>query len=121
MCVCVSDREYSRNTISLKLLINTIERDSNAAGMFANLSLTENKRRIQIYGSVKNIYSRGIRFVQGARYRMVVVEISSRRVVIPFISRRVYAPYLRIIFYSTSTLFHSTPPPKPISKPRNAR
>lgn len=121
MYVCVSDREYSRNTISLKLLINTIERDSNVAGMFANLSLTENKRRIQIYGSVKNIYSRGIRFVQGARYRMVVVEISSRRVVVPFISRRVYAPYLRIIFYSTSILFHSTPPPKPISKPRNAR
>lgn len=61
------------------------------------------KIKVQIYASVKNIYSRGVRFIQRARYRMVVVEIS-RRVVVSFISHRIHSIFENYFLFDIDTI-----------------
>lgn len=59
--------------------------------------------KIKVYVSVKNIYSRGVRFIQRARYRMVVVEIS-RRVVVSFISHRIHSIFENYFLFDIDTI-----------------
>lgn len=59
--------------------------------------------KIKVYASVKNIYSRGVRFIQRARYRMVVVEIS-RRVVVSFISHRIHSIFENYFLFDIDTI-----------------